>query len=65
MSLCKEKIERFEIKWAKESDAPWRKLSYSRKWRKNQMNRFIRRKPIDSDDIGGKQGRKPTRFWEY
>ena len=31
------------------------------------MNRFIRRnnKKIDEDDVGGKQGKKPCRGWEY
>ncbi len=64
MALSREKIERFEIKWASE---PWKKLSYSRKWLKKQMNKFIRikNKKIDDDDIGYKQGRKPLKGWEY
>ena len=64
MATCREKIERFEIKWA---DSPWKKLSFSRRWLKQQMNKFIRRqgKKIDPDDIGGKIGRKPTKGWEY
>ena len=66
MATTREKIERFEIKWGKEI-APWKHFSYSRKWRKKQMNRFIRRKSknISEDDIGYKQGRKPLKGWEY
>ena len=36
-----------------------------RKWRKNQMNRYMRRLPISDDDIGFKRGRKPIRSWEF
>ena len=67
MGVTREKIERFEIKWAKESDTPWKNPSKSRKWLKKQMNRYIRRKNkhIDDDDIGQKIGRKPLNGWEY
>ena len=65
MSVVKEKIEHFEHEWTKNSDTPWQNHSRSRKWRKNQMNRYIRRQKIDEDDIGGKKGRKPTSGWEY
>lgn len=67
MALCREKIERLEIKWSKNSDTPWKKLSYSRKWLKRQMNKYLRLKgkEISDDDIGCKQGRKPQRGYEY
>ena len=67
MGVMREKIERFEIKWAKESDTPWKNPSWSRKWLKKQMTRYIRRKNkhIDDDDIGQKIGRKPLKGWEY
>lgn len=74
MSLDREQIEHLEHKWEedskKEKDVEsgwWRKLSKSRKYLKNQMNRYIRRqtKKIDEDDVGGKVGRKPCSGWEY
>jgi hypothetical protein len=65
MSVVKEKIEHLEHEWAKNSDTPWQNWSKSRKWRKNQMNRYIRRQKIDEDAVGGKTGRKPTNGWEY
>ena len=67
MALCREKIERLEIKWVKKSDKPWRKPSYSRKWLKRQMNKYIRLKgkKISEDEVGFKQGRKPHHGWEY
>ena len=67
MALCREKIERFEIEWARESDKPWQNLSHSRKWMKHQMNKYIRLKgkEISEDEVGFKQGRKPQRGWEY
>ena len=67
MALCREKIERLEIKWAKKSDKPWRKPSYSRKWLKRQMNKYIRikGKKISEDDVGFKQGKKPQHGYEY
>lgn len=43
MSLCNEKIEHLEYWWRKGSDKPWKNYSRSRKWRKNQRNRLIRR----------------------
>ena len=67
MALCREKIERLEIKWSKNSDTPWKKLSYSRKWLKRQMNKYLRLKgkEIADDDIGCKQERKPQRGYVY
>ena len=35
------------------------------KWMKKQMNRFMRRKPIEGDDVGCKSNSKPTKGWEY
>lgn len=65
MATSRVKIEHLEHFW--ENDKPWKKLSYSRRWLKKQMNKFIRRnnKKIDEDDVGGKQGKKPCRGWEY
>ena len=39
----------------------------SRRWLKQQMNRFIRRrgKKISDDEVGYKSNRKPTKEWEY
>ena len=67
MATIREKIERFEIKWAADSDTPWKHPSKSRKWRKRQMNKYIRRKNkhISEDDIAQKIGRKPFKGWEY
>ena len=67
MATRRDKIEHFEHKWAKDSDTPWANWSYSRKWLKRQMNRFIRRwsKKIDEDEWGFKKGRKPLKGWEY
>lgn len=66
MATVREKIEHLEIKWAKEI-APWKNGSYSRKWLKRQMNRFMRRsnKYINEDEQGFKRGRKPYKGWEY
>ena len=69
MATSREKIERFELTWRKElSGCPeWKDTSRSRKWLKEQMNRYIRRqnKKIDEDDVGGKRGRKPQKGWEF
>ena len=67
MALCREKIERFEIEWARESDKPWQNLSHSRKWMKHHMNKYRRLKgnEISDAEVGFKQGRKPQRGWEY
>lgn len=67
MALCREKIERFEIKWSKDSDTPWKNPSYSRKWLKRQMNKYLRLKgkEIADDDVGFKKGRKPQCGSEY
>lgn len=35
------------------------------KWMKRQMNKFIRRKPIEDDEVGYKTNKKPTKGWEY
>lgn len=35
------------------------------KWMKKQMNRFMRRKPIEEDEVGGKSNSKPTKGWEF
>lgn len=67
MALCREKIERLEIQWSRESDKPWKNASRSRKWMKRQMNKYIRLKgkEIFDDEVGFKQGRKPQRGYEY
>ena len=60
MSLYKEKIEKGEIRnFFAVSKAG------VHKWMKNQMNRFMRRKHIEEDEIGGKSNRKPTKGWEF
>lgn len=67
MACNREKIERFEIKWLDRESFPWKHPSKSRKWRKKQMNRFIRRngKHVEDDDRGYKLGRKPYKGWEW
>lgn len=72
MALIREQIEHLEHQWEEDSKKEkesgwWRKLSHSRKYLKNQMNRYIRRqnKKIDEDDVGGKVGKKPCCGWEY
>lgn len=60
MSTYKEKIEKGRIK---SLFAP-RKAGVH-KWMKNQMNRFMRRKPIEDDEVGGKSNRKPIKGWEF
>ena len=35
------------------------------KWMKNQMNRFMRRKLIEDDEVGCKSNSKPTKGWEF
>lgn len=70
MALCREQIEHMEHGWSKDSETPWQNWSYSRKWLKKQMNKFIRLKGKqalqNNDDIsGGKQGRKPCSGWEW
>ena len=56
MSTSKEQIEH-----------PWIDKHKSRRWLKQQMNRFIRRrgKKISDDEVGYKTNRKPTKGWEY
>ena len=31
----------------------------TRKWRKRQVNKYMRRQPVNEDDCGGKTARKP------
>jgi len=64
MSTKREQIEHLEHGWQADT---WKKFSYSRRWLKQQMNRFLRRqgKKIEDDDIGRKTGRKPFLGWEY
>ena len=66
MATSREQIEHFEYWWVKKSDTPWKNWSHSRKWLKNQMNRYLRRKnkKIKLDDVGGKQ-RIPYSGYEY
>lgn len=35
------------------------------KWMKRQMNKLMRRKPIEEDEVGYKSSKKPTKGWEY
>lgn len=60
MSCYKEKIEKGKIR---------RLFSKPRagihKWMKRQMNKFMRRKPIEEDEVGYKSSKKPTKGWEY
>lgn len=69
MAICREQIEHLEQRLKKTflSDKPWKNVSYSRRWLKKQMNRYLRRmnKKIDPDDIGCKKGRKPFCGWEW
>lgn len=60
MSCFKEKIEKGAIK---KLFAPRRAGVH--KWMKNQMNRFMRRKPIEEDEVGCKTNRKPIKGWEF
>ena len=74
MATTREQIEHLEHQWEEDlkkdkekENGWWRKLSRSRKYLKNQMNRYIRRqnKKIEPDDVGGKIGKKPFSGWEY
>ena len=67
MALYKEQIEHMERLFHQDSDKPWQNPSYSRKWHKNQMNRYMRRcnKKITLEDVGMKTKRKPLKGWEY
>lgn len=60
MGLSRSKIEKGFIK---SLFAP--RKSGVHKWMKNQMNRFMRRKPIEDDEVGCKSNRKPIKGWEY
>lgn len=60
MSLYREKIEKGKIK----KMFPKPKAGIHR-WMKNQMNRFLRRKPVNDDERGYKTNRKPVKGWEY
>lgn len=55
MGLNTEKIE----------SKSWDHRSKVRKWRKNQLNRYIRRQKVDMEDNAYKYTRKPTYGWEY
>lgn len=57
MSLYKEKTESTKLFGKARSGI--------HKWMKRQMNKFIRRKPIEEDEIGLKTNKKPTKGWEY
>jgi hypothetical protein len=35
------------------------------KWVKRQMNKYMRRKPIEEDDKGCKTNKKPIKGWEF
>lgn len=66
MATCRDQIEHLERKWSKNLETWKRKnLSHSRKWLKKQMNKFIRKKPIEEDEVGLKTNKKPTKGWEY
>ena len=41
------------------------KRSKIRKWMKKQMNRFIRRKPIEDDEQGSKGSKRQYNGYEY
>jgi hypothetical protein len=60
MALYKQKIDKEPVK----SLFPKPKSGYH-KWIKRQMNKFLRRKPIEDDEVGYKTNRKPTRGYEY
>lgn len=61
MATTREQIEHLEY-FLKDKNKPWKKLSYSRKWLKRQMNRFIRRKNKKENYIIDK---KQYYGWEY
>lgn len=67
MALKREQIEHLEHYWEKDNPKKWQKFSYSRRWLKKQMNKFIRLqgKQIDEESFGGKIGRKPSKGWEW
>lgn len=60
MSLYKEKLEKGKIR-----SLFTKPRAGVHKWMKRQMNKYIRRKPIEDDEIGIKTNRKPTRGWEF
>ena len=63
MATTREQIERIGGNPSK----PWQKYHKSRKWLKEQMNRFLRRngKKIDDDESNFKKGGKPFKGYEY
>ena len=63
MATSREQIE--HPQFMRDKQRPWKYFFKSSKWLKKQMNRFIRRKKIEPDDVGGKRGRKPCKGWEY
>ena len=60
MATYKEKIEKGKIRLLFSS-----RRSGVHKWMKRQMNKFIRRQPIEDEDVGRKINRKPTKGWEF
>lgn len=60
MALCKEKIEKGAIRnmFAKPKGGFY-------KWKKRQINKHMRKKPIAEDDAGYKTARKPYRGWAF
>lgn len=60
MSLYKEKIERGRIRTLFSKPR-----AGVHKWMKRQMNKYIRRKPIEEDEKGVKTNRKRFVGWEY
>lgn len=63
MALCREEIENIS-KFVHDEEHPWKRFNKKgKKWRKRQMNKYIRRQSLE--DFHGKTGRKPTKYWEY
>lgn len=56
MALYKQKIDKEPVK----SLFPKPKSGYH-KWIKRQMNKLLRRRPIEDDEVGYKTNRKPTK----
>ena len=57
MALSREQIEHFEH-WWEDEERPWKKYSRSKKKTKKSMNRYMRRKLIEEDDIEYKSNKK-------
>jgi hypothetical protein len=60
MSCIREKIEKGRIKALFNP-----RKAGTHKWMKRQMNKFMRRQPIEVDDMGYKSSRKPIKGWEF